>query len=139
MRLVLMLSLALAVPAFAAPARKAVTAAVVKPDPRFHQAAETWNDVRLQLRDLAELIKQKRLDEVHPVVFEVRDLVRTLPDRSQPLGAAGLKKLEAQVRVIDRLSELGDRYADAGKGPETVRQQQALLKALATIQALYPK
>lgn len=134
-----MLSLAMAVPAFAAPAKKPVTSAVVKPDPRFHQAAETWSDVRLQLRDLAELIKQKRLDEVHPVVFEVRDLVRTLPDRSQPLGAAGLKKLEAQVRVIDRLSELVDRYADAGKGPETVRQQQALLKALATIQALYPK
>ena len=72
-------------------------------------------------------------------MFEVRDLVRTLPDRSQPLGAAGVKKLEAQVRVIDRLSDLVDRYADAGKGPETVRQHHALLKALATIGALYPK
>lgn len=139
MKKLLLLTLLLATPTLSAPAPKPAPKVTIKADPRFHQAAETWSDVRLQLRDLAEVIKQKRLDEVHPIVFEVRDLVRTLPDRSQPLGAAGLKKLEAQVRVIDRLAELVDRYADAGKQPETIRQHQALLKALANIEALYPK
>lgn len=140
MKTLLVLALTLAAPVTAAPtAAKPASAPALKADPRFHQAAETWNDVRLQLRDLADLIRQKRLDEVHPVVFEIRDLVRTLPDRSPQLGPAGLKKLEAQVRVIDRLAELVDRYADAGKLPETARQHQALLQALASIEALYPK
>ncbi len=102
------------------------------------EAASTWADIQAQVKDLAQLVKEKRLEEVHPVAFEIRDLVRTLPDKSKGLPAANLKKLEAQVRIMDRLAEQLDRYADAGKQADTARQQQAVLRALATIKALYP-
>ncbi|MFN3648575.1 MAG: hypothetical protein ACK47B_03255 [Armatimonadota bacterium] len=123
-------------PAPKKPAKPAVPTAAAKM--AFTDAASTWGDIQVQVKDLAQLIQEKRLDEVHPVAFEIRDLVRTLPDKSKSLPAAGMKKLEAQVRVMDRLAEQLDRYADAGKQPETARQQQAVLRALGTIKALYP-
>lgn len=105
---------------------------------KFPEAAATWADVQAQVTELDQLVKEKRLDEVHPVAFEIRDLVRTLPDKSRALGPAGLRKLATQVRIVDRLAEQLDRYGDAGNQAGTVRQQQALLKALGTIRSLYP-
>jgi len=105
---------------------------------RFSEVAATWADIQSQVTDLAQLVKEKRLDEVHPVAFEIRDLVRTLPDQSRALAPASQKKLEGQVRIIDRLAEQLDKYADAGNQQGTIRQQQALLKALGAIKAFYP-
>jgi YHS domain-containing protein len=105
---------------------------------RFAEAASTWADIQLQVKDLAELIREQRLDEVHPVAFEIRDLVRTLPDKSQALSAASRVRLAAQVRVVDRLAEQLDRYGDDGKQAEAARQAQSLARALATIKSLYP-
>lgn len=104
----------------------------------FQEASSTWGDIQAQMRDLAQMIKDKRLDEVHPVAFEVRDLVRTLPEKSRALPPAILKKLEAQVRIMDRLAEQLDGYADAGKQRETARQEQAVIRTLETIRTLYP-
>jgi YHS domain-containing protein len=106
--------------------------------PKLADAAATWADIQAQVTDLAQLVKEKRLDEIHPVAFEIRDLVRTLPDKSKPLGAATLGKLSAQVRIVDRLAEQLDKYGDAGNQPGTVRQHQALLKTLGTIKSFYP-
>ncbi len=100
--------------------------------------AATWADIQAQVTDLAQLVKEKRLEEVHPVAFEIRDLVRTLPDKSRALGPAALQKLGAQVRIVDRLAQQLDKYGDAKNQAATVRQQQALLKTLETIKALYP-
>ena len=104
----------------------------------FAEAASTWGDVQVQVKDLAQLIRERRLDEVHPVAFEIRDLVRTLPDKSRMLPAARLTKLGAQVRIVDRLAAQLDRYGDAGKQAEVARQAQAMTGALKTIQSLYP-
>ncbi len=104
----------------------------------YGEAASVWADVELQVKDLAVLVRERRLDEVHPVAFEIRDLVRTLPDKSRSLSAVARKKLESHIRIIDRLAEQLDRYADAGKYPETVRQHKAMLSALGTIKALFP-
>jgi len=143
----LLLVAALASGAAAAPkaAPKPAPKPAVKPAPRpsaaqvarFAAAASTWADIQVQVRDLAGMVREKRLDEVHPVAFEIRDLVRNLPDQS-PLAPATLKKLEAQVRIMDRLAEQLDRYADAGKAADTARQEQAVLRALKQIEALYP-
>jgi len=105
---------------------------------KLADAAAIWADIQAQVTDLAQLVKEKRLDEIHPVAFEIRDLVRTLPDKSKSLPAPAHKKLEAQVRVVDRLAEQLDKYGDAGNQPGTVRQHQALLKTLGTIKSLYP-
>ena len=120
--------------------KPATKPAAVRPQAsaKFAAAATTWADIQVQVKDLREMVKAKRLDEIHPVAFEIRDLVRTLPDKSPALAPATRKKLEAQVRVMDRLAEQVDRYADAGKQAETVRQEQALLRTLNTIQQLYP-
>lgn len=122
------------------PATKPISKSAAAPNlALFTEAATTWADIQSQVKDLDLLVKEKRLDEVHPVAFEIRDLVRTLPDKSQGLAAADQKRLEAQVRIVDRLAEQLDRYGDAGNAAGTVRQQQALLRTLGTIQNLYPK
>jgi YHS domain-containing protein len=134
----LLLILLLAAPAAAAPPPKPKPAAVKPAEAaRFAAAASTWADIQVQVRDLAAMVKEKRLDEIHPVAFEIRDLVRQLRDQS-PLPAAGKQKLAAQSRVMDRLAEQLDRYADAGKFEATVRQQQAVLRSLAEIKTLFP-
>jgi YHS domain-containing protein len=135
----LLLSLAAPVPALQAAAGKTGNNRPAHTQASFLEAAATWADVQVQLRDLAELIRAGRLDEVHPVAFEIRDLVRTLPERSKALPAASLRRLEAQVRVLDRLAEQLDRYADAGKAADTARQEQAVRRTLAAIEALYPR
>lgn len=123
----------------AAAAQKPATPSVsAKQAPMFSEVAATWADIQAQVTDLAQLVKEKRLEEVHPVALEIRDLVRTLPDKSTALPAAHRKKLDAQVRIVDRLAAQLDKYGDAGNHPGTVRQQQALLKTLATIKSLYP-
>ena len=120
-------------------AQKAPARATARPaTARFTEAAATWADIEVQTKDLAQLIREKRLDEVHPVAFEIRDLVRTLPDKSRALPAASRTKLAAQVRMVDRLAEQLDRYGDAGKQAETARQAQRLSGVLGTIRRLYP-
>lgn len=126
-----------AVPKAAAP-KPAVQESAATAFSRFADAASTWADIQVQVKDLAQLLQEKRLDEVHPVAFEIRDLVRTLPDKSAGLPAAHRTKLQAQVRIVDRLAEQLDRYGDAGKLPETARQAKALSEVLATIERLYP-
>ncbi len=127
-----------AVPKAAVPKAAAVPAASTAAVSRFADAASTWADILVQVKDLAQLLQEKRLEEVHPVAFEIRDLVRTLPEKSAGLPAAQRTKLEAQVRIVDRLAEQLDRYGDAGKLPETARQAKALSEVLATIERLYP-
>jgi hypothetical protein len=132
-------ALLIAAPGYAQKARPAAPKpAAVKPAIRFAEANTVWADIQAQVKDLEQMVQEKRLDEVHPVAFEIRDLVRTLPDKSKILPAANLKKLESQVRIMDRLAEQLDKYADARNHPATVRQQQAVLRALGTIKALYP-
>ena len=126
-----------AAPKAAAP-KPAVQESAATAFSRFADAASTWADIQVQVKDLAQLLQEKRLDEVHPVAFEIRDLVRTLPDKSAGLPAAHRTKLQAQVRIVDRLAEQLDRYGDAGKLPETARQAKALSEVLATIERLYP-
>ena len=85
--------LLIAAPGHAQQAKPARTkTAAVKPAIRFAEANTVWADIQAQVKDLEQMVQEKRLDEIHPVAFEIRDLVRTLPDRSKALPAANLEK-----------------------------------------------
>jgi hypothetical protein len=84
------------------------------------------------------VIKGKKLDQVHEIAFEIRDLARTLPDRSPTLPASKQKQLAAHIKAIGRTAELLDKYGDAKNLRATHTQHRVLHQHLFAIQHLYP-
>lgn len=82
--------------------------------------------------ELAEVVKNKKLDEVHHLAFGIRDLAKALPAKASP---AQKKRVEAAVRKIAVLAEDLDTSGDAGDQTKTeanLKQFDAVLKALQT-------
>lgn len=73
--------------------------------------------------ELAEVVKGKKLADVHHHAFAIRDLAKALPAKA---AADKKKQVEGTVKNIEKLAEDLDKAGDDGKQAET----EALLKKL---------
>ena len=96
-----------------------------------------WQEVKEHEAALGQAIAAKKLDGVHEIAFEIRDMVNALPDKSK-LDAAKMTKLKANAKFVTalatRLDESGD-AKDQGGTEANFKKLQGILK---TIEALYP-
>ena len=103
-----------------------------------HTAGGIWAEVKEHEEQLGKLIADKKLDKVHEVAFEIRDLVNALPDKSKDLSADKLAKVKANAKfatdLAKRLDESGDTNDQAGT-EANFKKLQGILK---TIASLYP-
>jgi rubrerythrin len=101
-------------------------------------AAGIFKEVKEHEEELAKIITDKKLDKVHEVAFEIRDLVNALPDKSKDLAADKLAKLKSDAKFVaslaDRLDKSGDDKDQAGT-EANFKKLQDLLKQ---VRALYP-
>jgi rubrerythrin len=81
--------------------------------------------------ELAEVVKNKKLDEVHHLAFAIRDLTKALPAKA---SAQQKKRVEAAVRNIAVLAEALDKSGDAGDQARTEASLKKLDAELKTLQ-----
>lgn len=105
---------------------------------KYSKAAEAWGEIIADRTALAEAIKTSKLSEAHDLVFSIRDNAVTLPYKSEGLPAAKRKLLDRSVQAVAALATSLDKYADAGNAARTKLEYARLVKALASIEAVYP-
>ncbi len=82
-----------------------------------------WKEIHMHHMELADVVKNKKLDMVHHHAFAVRDLAKALPAKA---AADKKKQVEGGVKNISKLADDLDKAGDDGKQAET----EALLKKL---------
>jgi rubrerythrin len=100
--------------------------------------AGIWSEVKEHEEQLGKIIADKKLDKVHEVAFEIRDMVNALSDKSKDLPADKLAKVKSNAKFVadmaKRLDESGDATDQAGT-ETNFKKLQGILK---TIEAQYP-
>ncbi len=99
--------------------------------------AGVWTEVKEHEEELGKAIADKKLDGVHEIAFEVRDLVNALPDKSK-LDADKTAKLKANAKFVDALATRLDESGDAKDQAATEANFKKLQGILKTIESLYP-
>ena len=97
-----------------------------------------WAEVQEHEEQLGKLIADKKLDKVHEVAFEIRDLVNALPDKSKDLSADKLAKVKANARFATDLAKRLDESGDANDQAGTEANFKKLQGILKTVASLYP-
>lgn len=97
-----------------------------------------WSEVNEHEDQLGKLIADKKLDKVHEVAFEIRDLVNGMPDKSKDLPADKLAKVNANAKFVADLAKRLDESGDAKDQAGTETNFKKLQGILKTIAALYP-
>lgn len=99
--------------------------------------AGLWSEVKEHEEELGKAIADKKLDGVHEIAFEIRDLVNALPDKSK-LATDKMATLKSNAKFVTvlatRLDESGDAKDQAGT-EVNFKKLQGILK---TIESLYP-
>jgi len=98
-----------------------------------------WAEVKEHEEQLGNIIAGKKLDKVHEVAFEIRDLVNALPDKSMDLPADKLAKLNSNAKYVAEIAKRLDESGDAGDAVNAKAQADRLAKLLQDIETLYPK
>lgn len=104
----------------------------------FKEAAATWKQVTAANAALDKIIKSKNLKTVHEAAFKVRDIVKTLPAKSQALSADKQKTLASQVKNVEQIAGMLDESGDAKNQKATEENQASMNDALDIIKGLYP-
>ncbi len=104
----------------------------------FTGAAAVWNQVTVANAALDKVIKSKQLNKVHEAAFKVRDIVKTLPSKSQALSQDKQKSLASQIKNIEQLASKLDTAGDSNNLKDTQENQAGLNDALDIIKGLYP-
>jgi hypothetical protein len=104
----------------------------------FKEAATTWKQVTAANAALDKVIKSKNLKTVHEAAFKVRDIVKTLPAKSQSLSPDKQKTLASQVKNVEQLASKLDEAGDSNNLQDTQENQAGLNDALDIIKGLYP-
>lgn len=104
----------------------------------FKDAAATWKQVTAAKAALDGVIKAGKLKAVHEAAFKVRDIVKTLPAKSQALSADKQKTLAAQVKNVEQIAGMLDESGDSNNMKATQENQASMSDALDIIQGLYP-
>lgn len=104
----------------------------------FTGAASVWSQVTAANAALDKVIKSKNLKTVHEAAFKVRDIVKTLPAKSQALSPDKQKSLASQVKNVEQLASKLDEAGDSNNLKETQENQAGMNDALDIIKGLYP-
>ncbi len=100
-------------------------------------AAAIWHEVKEHEEQLGQAIAAKKLDGVHEIAFEIRDLVNALPDKSK-LDADKAAKLKSNAKFVAALAARLDESGDAKDQAGTEQNFKKLQGILQTIESLYP-
>lgn len=101
--------------------------------------AGVWGEVKEHEEALAKTIADKKLESVHEIAFEIRDMVNALPDKSaKALDTAKLGKLKANAKFVAALAARLDESGDAKDQAATEANFKKLQDVLKAIEALYP-
>ena len=100
--------------------------------------AGIWHEVKEHEEELGKIVTDKKLDKVHEVAFEIRDMVNALPDKSMDLPADKLAKVRSNARYVADIAGRLDESGDAGDQAATEANFQKLQGFLQTIEAQYP-
>src|SRR6185437_6976760 len=74
------------------------------------------NEIHKHQQELADVVKSKKLDEVHHHAFAIRDLAKALPAKANPDMR---KMVENAVKKVSQLAEDLDKSGDAGDQAKT--------------------
>jgi len=97
-----------------------------------------WAEVKEHEEQLGKIIAEKKLDKVHEVAFEIRDLVNALPDKSMDLPADKLARVKSNAKYVADIAKRLDESGDAGDQIVTKTNFEKLQGFLKTIEAQYP-
>lgn len=97
-----------------------------------------WAEVKEHEEQLGTIIADKKLDKVHEVAFEIRDMVNALPDKSMDLPADNLAKVKSNAKYVADIANRLDESGDAGDQTATEANFTKLQGLLKTIEAQYP-
>ncbi len=109
-----------------------------KPEKIPDTVAGIWNEVNEHEAELGKIIADKKLDQVHEVAYEIRDMVNALPDKSKDLPAEKLVKVKACTKYVADIATRLDASGDAGDQASTEANFKKLQSFLKTIAAQYP-
>lgn len=101
-------------------------------------AQGVWVEIHKHSGELADVVKARKLDEVHHHAFAIRDLVNTLPDKSKELSADKLAKLKANTKFVASLAGRLDKSGDANDQAGTESNLMKLQGVIKVIESFYP-
>ncbi len=101
-------------------------------------AAAIVAEVKEHEAELGKLIAEKKLNKVHEVAFEIRDLVNALPEKSTGLAVDKVSKVKADAKFVDSLAERLDKTGDANDQAGTEANFKKLQSVLKQIESQYP-
>ena len=87
-------------------------------------------EIHKHQQELADVVKAKKLDQVHHHAFAIRDLAKALPAKS---GSDMKKMVENAVKKVSQIAEDLDKSGDAGDQAATeanLKKFEAALKTL---------
>ncbi len=97
-----------------------------------------WSEVKEHEEQLGKIIADKKLDKVHEVAFEIRDMVNALHDKSMDLPSDKLVKINANAKYVADIAKRLDESGDASDQVATETNFKKLQDLLKTIEAQYP-
>ena len=95
-----------------------------------------WQEVKEHEEELGQAIAAKKLDGVHEIAFEIRDMVNALPGKSK-LDADKMAKLKSNAKFVAALATRLDESGDAKDQAGTEANFKKLQGILKTIELLY--
>jgi rubrerythrin len=99
--------------------------------------AGIWSEVKEHEEQLGKIIADKKLDKVHEVAFEIRDMVNALPDKSKDLPADKLAKVKSNAKFVADIAKRLDESGDANDQAGTEANFKKLQGFLKTIESEY--
>ncbi len=97
-----------------------------------------WHEIKEQEELLAKTINAGSLGDVHKIAFTIRDLSKTLAEKSTDLAPDAISKVKSSVERVAEVAALLDQYGDAGDKTNTEDQFARLGKLLQFIEMQYP-
>jgi hypothetical protein len=104
----------------------------------FDDAANTWSRVEEARAEMDTAMEAKQLDQVHESTSKIRDLVKTLPDKSAMLPEDKRKDLDAHVRNVGELAAMMDKSDDPNDMKSAQEHQTAMHESLDMMKGMYP-
>ncbi len=87
---------------------------------------------------LQMLVQNGQLDQVHEVAFTIRDLSKSLYEKSKGVSPSEPDKMKLLVDQISQIADSLDQYGDAGDKEKTQEQFEKLQKTLGAIEKQFP-
>ncbi len=97
-----------------------------------------WESIQKKNDELNKTIESNKLKDVHEIAFAIRDLVKTLPDKSQDLGADKVEMLKNHVKDIEKTADLLDKYGDDNDMKNTKATYESFKNYIQAIKIMYP-